>query len=653
MRVRCLATVCLALLAACPTLALDAEENSVYPWRIVLHTSRHPVLNPTFRDQLSREIQAALQGTVGPVAEVSCIDLASIPAAEWEPLWKQFDEKGWSALEPASDRTLTGIKTHFLRIEYKGGQFHLEARQHDGFTDMPTPMLRKRSVRSTDMVSRLAAMMLEPDFCPTGTIDYDPDQAEHVFVNLRGSGIGSLERYVRLGSIFAVARVRDLPKPRGPGADPNAPTGLIAQPQDYTLLKVIEPIKGTRVKCQVLTRWLAPFGRDWKRMTGLRCMKLPTVDSPVNLLLVGRDGIPHARGTLVQVAATDTDFRSRPGQQDAFEFRDGLYRSGRSFNQVACVQVALGAGRPQQFPIPVVSTDPVVIRFDIRPEDEERAMFERACNDLRNQVGEAALAQVALFKEVSRLIDNRRNRDALNRAETGLAAMEQTSKVLSEELQRIQEDPKAEHKIAKEILTQTKQRLDAIAAAQQALGKRITDLQEAVKKSNDPIRIEKEFREKELAERIKEFLVRGDVDDALKAYDDLITLRPMDQELKDRREQLQREWAPRDEEHRKARESFRAWTQAKTAEEFREALGPLREAAEVFLRKRDRFGLRKMLNLLDPAAVALRTILDEADTNTEQGVETIKTVEDVINSVRELEQTIRLYIEKLSEKTGP
>lgn len=634
----------------------DPQTRTAYPWRVVLAAGRHPVFSPAFRDRLARDVRAALQGVTGPVAAVEVTDLTAVPPRDWDPLWRQFADRGWPALDPDPARPLTGVKTHFLRVDYRDGVFHLEARQHDGFTGLPTPVVRRQAVRSADMVARLAGMMLEPDFCPTGTVDYDPDQPDFVKVTLRGSAIGPLDRFVRPGGVFAVSLVREAGAKGRAGAPAGPPPGaLVGGPNKYTestLLKAVEPVADGAVRCQVLTRWRPTFafGPDYRRAAAIRCLLLPTVEAPVRLRLVGLDGTPHARGSLVQVAATDTDFAAKPGQQDAFEFRDGLYRSGRAFAQVACVQVALGAGRPQQFPVPVLGPDPVTIRFEIRPEDEERAVFERACNDLRGRVADAALAQVALFREVSRLIDERRNKDALGRAEAGHAATDQAAKVLADELKQAEEDPKAKHPIAAEILKQTGERLSAVRTAQVALAKRVGELREAVKKSSDPLRVEKEFREKELAERIKEYVARGDVPEALEAYDQLIILRPGEQELKDQREKLQTEWAPKDEEHRKARESFRPWTQAKTPAEFKEAAGPLRTAADVFARKRDRLGLRKLLNLLDAGVATLKGLVERADANTDEGQQALKDLEAVIAQVRQTEQDARDALKKLTEK---
>jgi hypothetical protein len=302
------------------------------------------------------------------------------------------------------------------------------------------------------------------------------------------------------------------------------------------------------------------------------------------------------------------------------------------------------------FPIPVLGTDPVTIKFEIKPEDEERAIFEAVCTDLRGRVADAALAQKALAEEMNRLIDERQNKAALSRAEAGHAATEMAIKGLSDEVKRTGEDPKAKHAVAAEVLKQCEDRLASMAGFQVKLATRITELKKVVAESKDPIRVFKEFKERDLAERIKECIARGDVDDALRAYDELIVLRPTEQELKDKRERLQTEWAPKDEEHRRAREAFKAWTQAKTAAEYKEAAGPLAAAADVFYRKQDKLGLRKLLNLLEPGLATLKALTEKADSNTEEGSQALKDIEAVTAQVREIDKTARALLDKLTGK---
>ena len=149
-------------------------------------------------------------------------------------------------------------------------------------------------------------------------------------------------------------------------------------------------------------------------------------------------------------------------------------------------------------------------------------------------------------------------------------------------------------------------------------------LNDVAKSSDDPSKLEAEFRAKELAERIKDFRSRGDIPEALEALDKLINLVPGDQKIKDDREKLQAEWAPKDDEHRKARDAMKKWATAKTLDDFKENAFPTKKAVEILVRKGDKLGLRKLMNSFEPTYSALGKMLADADGTTEAGAMTVR-----------------------------
>src|SRR5436190_8319524 len=163
---RLLLTAAISLFAAGPAFAqLDTETKQPYHWRVVLSAKPHPLVTPDFRERVKRDVVAALQTGLGALGTVEVIDLADLttwPRDRWEPLWQQFDDKGFAALD--APRDLTGAKTHFLRLEVRDGVFHLESRQHDGFTGLASPGVRRQSTRSPELVGPLAGIMLDRDF---------------------------------------------------------------------------------------------------------------------------------------------------------------------------------------------------------------------------------------------------------------------------------------------------------------------------------------------------------------------------------------------------------------------------------------------------------------------------------------------------------
>ena len=133
---------------AAPPARLDPEASAPYRLRVVVRFEAHPVFTPAFRAQIADAVKAGLQTPLGEVGRVEVIDLDAVPEDKREPLWRAFVTKGWAALEAPEFRELTGVKTHFLRIAFEGGGYRLEARQHDGSTGLPSPMVRTRETRA-------------------------------------------------------------------------------------------------------------------------------------------------------------------------------------------------------------------------------------------------------------------------------------------------------------------------------------------------------------------------------------------------------------------------------------------------------------------------------------------------------------------------
>src|SRR5947209_2818891 len=111
------ASVLLVLPAAASAQQPDPEVKAPYLWRVVVQAKPHPLLTPALRDGLRRDVLAALQPALGVLGTVEVIDLADVPRDRWDPLWQQFDDKGFAALD--APRDLTGVKTHFLRLEVR------------------------------------------------------------------------------------------------------------------------------------------------------------------------------------------------------------------------------------------------------------------------------------------------------------------------------------------------------------------------------------------------------------------------------------------------------------------------------------------------------------------------------------------------------
>src|SRR5262245_56629256 len=103
------------------------ESTKPYRLRVVLDVGKHRVLTDVFREQLRRELRDGLQASFGALAQVE--------VADTHPRLAEVRRDG---LKAALDRWhyLTGVKTHFVLVDFIDGQYVLQARQHDGLTGL-------------------------------------------------------------------------------------------------------------------------------------------------------------------------------------------------------------------------------------------------------------------------------------------------------------------------------------------------------------------------------------------------------------------------------------------------------------------------------------------------------------------------------------
>src|SRR5438552_2069921 len=97
MPLRLLLAASIVLVLGSPAFAqpsLDPEASGPCLWRIVVKTEPHPLLTGAFRDQLRRDLIAALQPAIGPLGTVDVIDLDDALAGKTDSLVQDFAAKG-------------------------------------------------------------------------------------------------------------------------------------------------------------------------------------------------------------------------------------------------------------------------------------------------------------------------------------------------------------------------------------------------------------------------------------------------------------------------------------------------------------------------------------------------------------------------------
>ena len=630
----------------------DPEANVPYTWRVVVQTRPHPLLTPAFRDALRRDLVAALPPALGPLGTVEVVDLAATPRDRWEPLWVQFDDAGFPALD--APRDLTGVKTHFLRVEVRDGVYHLAARQHDGFSGLASPVVRRQSTRAPELVGRTAGLMLDRDFGLAGTVEPaagNPGEARVVF---RGGGLGPLDRFVKVGDVFAVSRVSRTTRPAPPpvrtatgkvvapppGSVP--PAALVAEAREFTYLRVAEAPAGGAARCVVLTNRAVGLPAAPGSL-GYRCLKITTVAAPVAVRLANEDGAAAAT-PVASVRATEAGFDAAADPRDFLDFRDGLYRTPRPLSGVACVTVSLGATREARFPVPVFGPDPVTLRFAVDAKAEARAVFERAVLAVSARAADARVGQATCFVAVSRLIEARKNADALARARAGFDAADTADKTLLDEVKDLKARA-VESPGAAELLTAVEQQLAALRTSNAQLAARVKDLDAVVAKESDPAALARDVQAQAVNARISLLLANGEIDEALTAYDQLATLLPESTDVKPRRDKLAAEWKPKDADHAKAREYLLAtWPTLATAADIKDSLPHLRTAVDTCKKAGDKYSFRRFLGVLGGFPAKLKGLIKDLDPNAAADLKALQDAKAALDVVGKLDPEIAEFL---------
>jgi len=615
------AVLLFAAAAASPLVAapLDHETKTPYRWRVVVSAAAHPTITPAVRARLCRELKVALQADIGPaLGTVDVLDLDSLPAADREPLFASFSLSGFDALDRDEFRTLTGVKTHFVRLEVSDGRYQLTTRQHDGDTGLISPLVRTRATVDVTKVGRLAGLMIAKDFGPVATADRVPGDATRATVTFRGGELPGFAAQVKVGDVLAFSVIRERARPAVKGATPlkfgePVPVDLVARPQEFTYLLITEPGLRGRFGAKVLTRWATPFPTG-RNVAGYRAMKWHTAEALLSVRLRDEKGSPHPPDFRPQVWAGEGAFTDTPTDREAFRGADALYQSVRLVKGLACVKVQLGGGKTQPFPVPVLGADaPTVLRFNIDEKEIARAEYEQACEAVRRKVDDVTLTQTELFRGLGPLITAGEFKAALARATSGLKALTDADAELGAELTKLGTNPLAQDSAAARVIAAATERLKTVRATRPDLVKKIEDMKVAIARADDPVRFEKEFKANELLRQAREFVARGEVPEAAAKYDELFEL-TKDAAVTAAKDKLMREWAPKSDAHGKARDFLlKQWRPAAELPEFVALAGKLSGTVDVFAENDDRLSLLNLRASVVSTDRRLRDLLDFLD----------------------------------------
>jgi hypothetical protein len=571
---------CLALAGSAPA----AELREPYRLRVVLDVAPHRLLTAVFKQQVARELGDGLQAALGDLGRVEVTEKDPRP----EALQKQGLEKG---LDGWVDRS--PYKSHFVRIDYTGGQYEVRARQYDGVVGLPSSVPRLGRTRDRAFVAKTAALLVERDLGLLGTVTSEPDVQRRVKVELRGGELAEMALWVKKGDVFSLVRV--LP-------------GVAGQQVPWAVLHVEEEPRGGVCEARLYSRYRLT------RASGLHCIKLGTTTGPLRLRLMQE----KPGGALAPLESQMTvQFRRRGfrgedttvlslgtkgvGDVDTASLPEPRER-GR-FTNLAFVSVLSGGTLRARMPVPILDERRLLVPVPAASEEETLLMFRVTA--LQRAVDDSYRVQVDLFGEIVKLA-GKSGAAALERVDKTLKRSQNDHARLTAERDEVMAEVNKLPAKDRPSLVGIDHRLKLIKAGEADLLAHIASLKNIAREEDKPER--KEHRE--LVEQGKLLEKQAEVEEALKKYRQALALLD-NADLKKYVAQLEKDWAPKDDKHKDARWwIYKRWATFTTSTQLEEGLKRTQEALVVCKGVKDLIGVAKLRNATGNHVVRLSKELD-------------------------------------------
>jgi hypothetical protein len=619
-----LASLCSLCLCGESFAALDPELKTPYQLKVVLHFADNRLLTPVFCDRVERELHDDLQASFGDL--VSDIEVMRQDAHLNDVL-----QNGLKSLDNWRERS--PVKTHFVLIDYSGVDYTIQARQFDGLTGRPSPVVRLDRTRDRGFVAKTAALLIDQDFGLVGTFDAwpkedKPGEDKPVVVNLKGGGLGvPLDRWIKKGDLFAAVQM-----PFGDAAP--------GKPVDGALLQVETPPAGADSTC--LCR---PF-RRYKALTrgaGFRCVKLGTVSAPLRLrlrqaLTIDRSG-PLNDALSVQIRRHGFDDEATTKVQKQTDSLDAVDTAGDKdgvYNGVAFVTVASSEGTVRaRVPVPILDDQPVVLAVNVSDDAGAALAFNKAAWE--RDVTQTWQEQNEWIREVNEGAKAGKHADVITKIEEGQKRFQSDVNRLTAQQAALkigQENPEVER---------LKQVQDGISKLMEYRDK----LKKIDEEENDPKK--KEWLAQ--AQHGQQLEADWELGKAIALYDEMLKSgapnEKLKKELEDHLAAVHEEWDPKSDAHKEARAFiYDVWPKMDDAG-LLEKLPEARKAFEVCKGVNDRAGLIRLFKATEAHAVRmhqeLNTLKPEINIDDEKQA---KIIQDVSKGLADLAREVNEAILK-------
>jgi hypothetical protein len=594
----------------------DPEFKEPYHLRVVLHFAKHRLLTQPFRDQVRRELRDGLETSLGYLARVEIREdhrlLAEIDKDPKDGLRRVLD--GWTDIEP--------VKTHFVLIDFVQGRYEIQARQHDGFTGLSSPVVRRETILERQLVARRAAQLLDQDFGLVGSVGQP--QGDKVRVALKGGGLPvPLDHWLKKDDVFAVAQVFL----SGGASRSTLERG--------TLLQVLEEPREGVCLCQLYHRYQNPLAAG-----SYRCLKLGTADAPLRLRFVDeRSGIPIAG---LQVRIDMHGGQTSPTERLSTR-PDGQIESKQRYRNMALVRVFVGeAPLTGQIPVEVVGDRTVTIPVARQPGAEVRGQVAQDRQRWYRHLADSTEAADAVVKDLNALRDQP-GAVLMDKAMQGLEALKKDLGALVEEREALRKKAGQLAQGGARDLAEGERRLGELEGRRTALQEYIDRLKKIGEEENDP----KHQRWKELAEQARLLESDHEYGKAIELYEKILSEGADDAVLRAKLEKLKAAWATKGDAHAKARKFiYEDWPDVQDTADLKAKLPQAHQALQACREAGDYLTPRMLLKVNAAHATRLEKEVEKLRPEREDDRQAAKMLDEVINDLNKLNKEAQDYLRR-------
>jgi hypothetical protein len=545
--------------SACP--AAGPASGPAYNLVVVLDIAKSRAFTDPFRQQVERELREGLQAALGSLAVVKVTsEHELLPEIRAVGLGKALDS--W--------KKRSDTKTHFVLIDLINNKYEVRARQFDGPTGMPSPVVRTARTPDRAFVARTAGLLIEQDFGFTATFDSwpgagvkappreGPPAPEIVRLKFLGAAEGvPLSQWVKPNDVFAVVHMY-----RGNRA-PDVMQGALVQIQDGPRDDDPEaPCTG-----RLYSRYLAENIREGPDHDGYRCVKLGAISAPVHLrfLQLRPNKTRAPLTTPLTIEVRQRGFTEQAGLVTGIT-EGGYYSSDRNdkaqpFDRVAFVTVLSGSQRRAFIPLALVDNHTEVVVLP--PATDTGDALARDLARWKEEVNMAARVQTEIFKDLNEMAEKADTPRAqiVKLAQAGLARTEDDWANLDKAKEKLVEDAKAANATPPDLREQE----DALRDLKRGEKK----LKDYVKEQEDILNRDSDPRRKAAQAMVADAGLeeeKAEYGKAIALYRKAMDVITDDKSLAERVKKLEAEWKPRDAAHGEARDFiYNKWPKLDTA----------------------------------------------------------------------------------------